>query len=415
MIPKRTGLVPVIVLLSIFCGPKVLCAQNGWLGSWAASQQRPEPQNSLAPDDLRDATLRQVVHLTVGGRELRLHLSNRFGTAPMHIASVHIAQTRAGAPGSIKTETDKPLTFSGVPDVTIPAGAEYVSDSITYPVTPLSDLAISIHFDAPPQDQTGHPGSRATSFLAHGDLVAAADFPAETKRVEHWYFIAGIDVPAPQNAAAVVVVGDSITDGHGATTNGNDRWPDILARRLQSSPTLRSISVLNQGIGGNRLLLDGLGPNALARFNSDVLAQPGVRYVIVLQGINDLGTLTRLAEVSPAEHEALVHNMIGAYKQIITRAHTHGIKVYGATILPFGGSGYYHPGPNNEADRQAVNKWIRTPGNFDAVIDFDKLTRDPEHPDRMLPAFDSGDHLHPGPAGYSAMGEAVPLSLFDLK
>jgi lysophospholipase L1-like esterase len=173
--------------------------------------------------------------------------------------------------------------------------------------------------------------------------------------------------------------------------------------------------VLNQGIGGNRLLLDGLGPNALARFNSDVLAQAGVRFVIVLEGINDLGTLTRLAEVSPAEHDALVHNMISAYKQIITRAHTHGIKVYGATILPFGGSGYYHPGPNNEADRQAVNKWIRTPGNFDAVIDFDKLTRDPEHPDRMLPTFDSGDHLHPGPAGYSAMGEAVPLSLFDLK
>jgi lysophospholipase L1-like esterase len=333
----------------------------------------------------------------------------------MHIASVHIAQPRAGVPGSIKTETDKLLTFSGAPDVTIPAGAEYVSDSITYPVAPLSDLAISIHFDVPPQDETGHPGSRATSFLAHGDLVAAADFPAETKRVEHWYFIAGIDVPAPQNAAAVVVVGDSITDGHGATTNGNDRWPDILARRLQSSPALRSVSVLNHGIGGNRLLLDGLGPNALARFNSDVLAQAGVRFVIVLQGINDLGTLTRLAEVSPAEHEALVHNMIGAYEQIITRAHTHGIRVYGATILPFGGSGYYHPGPNNEADRQAVNKWIRTPGNFDAVIDFDKLTRDPEHPDRMLPTFDSGDHLHPGPAGYSAMGEAVPLSLFDLK
>ena len=414
-IPKRTGVVPVIVVLAIFSAPEVLYAQNGWLGSWAASQQRPEPQNSLATDDLRDATLRQVVHLTVGGRELRLHLSNRFGTAPMHIASVHIAQPRAGASGGIKAETNKPLTFNGTPDVTIPAGAEYVSDSITYPVAPLSDLAISIHFDMPPQDQTGHPGSRATSFLARGDLVAAADLPAETKRVEHWYFIAGIDVSAPQNAAAVVVVGDSITDGHGATTNGNDRWPDILARRLQSSTAQRSISVLNHGIGGNRLLLDGLGPNALARFNADVLAQAGVRFVIVLEGINDLGTLTRLAEVPPAEHKALVHNMIGAYKQIITRAHTHGIKVYGATILPFGGSGYYHPGPNNEADRQTVNKWIRAPGNFDSVIDFDKLTRDPEHPDRMLPAYDSGDHLHPGPAGYSAMGEAVPLSLFDLK
>jgi len=415
MLARKSGLFLVVVFLSIVSISQISCAQNGWLGSWAASQQRPEPQNSLAVDDLRDATLRQVVHLSVGGKELRLHLSNRFGTAPVHITAIHIAQPGAGASGGIKAETDKALTFSGTPDITIPAGAEYISDSIAYPLAPLSDLTISIHFDVPPQDQTGHPGSRATSFLAHGDLVSAPDLPAETKRFEHWYFISAIDVPAPRNAAAVVVIGDSITDGHGATTDGNNRWPDILAKRLQSSATQKSIAVLNHGIGGNRLLLDGLGPNALARFDSDVLAQAGVRYVIVLEGINDIGTLTRTAEVSPEENDALVHNMIGTYQQIITRAHTHGIKVYGATILPFGGSGYYHPVAKNEADREAVNEWIRTPGHFDAVIDFDKLTRDPENPDRMLPKYDSGDHLHPGPAGYSAMGEAVPLSLFFLK
>jgi lysophospholipase L1-like esterase len=170
--------------------------------------------------------------------------------------------------------------------------------------------------------------------------------------------------------------------------------------------------VLNHGIGGNRLLLDGLGPNALARVDHDIIAQAGVRYVIVLEGINDIGTLSRTAEVPPAEHQALVHRMIAAYEQIIARAHTHGIAVCGATILPFVGSGYYHPGASAESDRQTVNEWIRARGHFDGVVDFDKITRDPEHPDRMLPQFDSGDHLHPSPAGYKAMGEAVPLAWF---
>jgi lysophospholipase L1-like esterase len=208
------------------------------------------------------------------------------------------------------------------------------------------------------------------------------------------------------------VLGDSITDGHGATDNADDRWPDRLADRLQASPEGRRFSVLNQGIGGNRLLLDGLGPNALARFDRDVLAQAGVSHLIVLEGVNDLGTLTRDAPASPEEHAALVQRMIGAYQQIAMRARARGVRVIGATILPYGSSGYYHPTPLNEADRQAVNRWIRTPGAFDAVIDFDAVTRDPSRPDRMLPAYDSGDGLHPSPAGYRAMGDAVPLSLF---
>jgi lysophospholipase L1-like esterase len=247
--------------------------------------------------------------------------------------------------------------------------------------------------------------------VAHGDLVSEASLP-DAKTVEHWYQISGVDVVGTEKAASVVTLGDSITDGHGATTNGNDRWPDVLAQRMQAEKSTRMAGVLNEGIGGNRLLLDGLGPNALARFDRDVVAQTAVRAVIVLEGVNDLGTLTRDAEVSDAEHAALVARIEAAYSQMIERGHAHGIRVIGATILPYGGSNYYHPGQKNEADRQAVNAWIRDAGHFDAVVDFDKLTRDPEQPDRLLPAYDSGDHLHPGPAGYKAMGDAIPLALF---
>jgi lysophospholipase L1-like esterase len=386
-------------------------AEGSWVGSWAASQQIPEPQNALASEDLRDATLRQIVHLSVGGPVLRVHLSNAFGTAPLHFASVHIARPVSAGAAKIDPASDKALSFSGSSDVIVPAGAEFISDPIDYPVAAGSNLAVTLHLDAPPAQETGHPGSRATSYLVHGDQVSAADLP-DAKKVDHWDQLAGVDVIAPSNATAIVVLGDSITDGHGATTNGNDRWTDVLAQRLQSSPATRSLSVLNQGIGGNHLLTDGLGPNALARFDRDVLAQTGVRYLIVLEAVNDLGGLTRNGEVSAAEHSALVRRIEEAYQQIVLRAHAHGIKVIGATILPYTGSDYYHPGPSSEADRQAVNQWIRTPGHFDEVVDFDKVARDPAHPDRLLPAYDSGDHLHPSPAGYSAMGAAVPLSLF---
>ncbi|MBV9436412.1 MAG: SGNH/GDSL hydrolase family protein, partial [Acidobacteria bacterium] len=216
-------------------------------------------------------------------------------------------------------------------------------------------------------------------------------------------------------ARSVVTLGDSITDGHGATTNGNDRWPDVLAERLRSNARTRDVGVLNHGIGGNRLLLDGLGPNALARFSSDVIAQTGVRYLIVLEGINDIGTLARDHEVPQAEHDALVRHMIAAYEQMMVRARAHGIKTIGATILPFAGSGYYHPDETSEHDRQAVNQSIRARGHFDMVVDLDKVTRDPQHPDRLLPAYDSGDHLHPSPAGYRAMGNAFPITLFVMK
>jgi lysophospholipase L1-like esterase len=213
--------------------------------------------------------------------------------------------------------------------------------------------------------------------------------------------------------AAIVALGDSITDGHATADNSNTRWPDDLALRLVSSPQTWALSVLNAGIGGNRLLLDGLGPNALARFDRDVLAQTGVRYLIVLEGVNDLGTATRLAPISAAEHTVLIHQIIAAYEQMILRAHAHGITVVGGTITPYMGSDYYHPAAVSEADREAINAWIRQPGHFDAVVDFDRAICDPAHPERMLPAYDSGDHLHPSPAGYRAMAAAIPLALFE--
>jgi lysophospholipase L1-like esterase len=402
----------LILLSVVFCLGKTAADYTpAWVGSWAAAQQLPEPQNALNPEDLRNATLRQIVHLSIGGSAIRVHISNAFGTAPLHLNSVHIARPRSTNSAAILPNTDRALTFHGASDVTIPPGAEFISDPVNFPVQPLSDLAISSYYDTPPVQQTGHPGSRATSYLAKGELVSASDLPS-ARKVEHWYQIGGVDVTASPAAASVVTLGDSITDGHGATTNGNDRWPDVLARRLQQSQLPGDVGVLNQGIGGNRLLDNGLGPNALARFDRDVLAQPGVKYLIVLEGVNDLGGLARSGDVNPAEHAALVQRIIATYEQMIVQSHTHGIKAIGGTILPYVGSDYYHPAAADESDRKAVNAWIRSAGHFDAVIDFDRVMADPAHPDRLLPAYDSGDHLHPSPAGYAAMAAAIPLSYF---
>jgi len=395
----------------MLCSGIAVAASPIWVGTWATSQQIPEPQNALLSADLTDATLRQIVHVSMGGTALRVHLSNAFGTRALHITSAHIARPVASGSSAIDPSSDRALLFNDSPEIVIPPGAEYVSDAVTYTLPALSDLTVSIHVEAEPGQQTGHPGSRQTSFYAAGDLTAAADLTS-AKKVDHWYILSGIDVQANPGAYSIVTLGDSITDGHGATTNGNDRWPDVLARRLQADAGTRGVGVLNQGIGGNHLLTDGLGPNVLARFDRDVLAQAAVRYVIVLEGINDLGGVARDANATQRTHDELVHRMIGAYEQIVARAHAQGIKVYGATVLPDHGSDYYHPDATSEHDRQLVNAWIREPGHFDAVIDLDKVMADPANPQQLAPAFDSGDHLHPGPAGYEAMGRAIPLSLF---
>jgi lysophospholipase L1-like esterase len=402
-------------ILSVLAALAVLAfggsaAAERWVGAWAASQQVPEARNALPPEAMTDSTIRQIVRVTAGGPQLRIRLSNVYGTAPLTFSRVRVARPVAAGSPAIDSATDRAVTFNGRADVIVPAGAEYLSDPVDLPVRALDSLAISFHLPQPPATQTGHPGSRTTTFYVRGDHVAAAELPGAGK-VVRWYQLSGIDVPAAPKSAAIVTFGDSITDGFGVGPDRNERWPDFFAERLQADPKLRHLSVLNHGIGGNRLLNDSLGPNALARFERDVLNQTGVRYVIVLEGVNDLGTSTQDGPISAEAHARLVADMIGAYRQMVARARARGIKVIGATILPFAGS-FYKPAAANEADRQALNAWIRQPGNFDAIIDFDALMRDPAQPDRIKAGLDSGDHLHPSIAGYRAMADAVPLSLF---
>lgn len=372
-----------------------------WRLAWASSQYVAEGENALPAETYKDRTLREIVRTTLPGTALRVRLSNAFGTAPLAIGGASVAHSPDNKGTAV--ESLHPLTFDGARSVIIPAGADMLSDAVTLTTPAFADIAVSIHYTAAPPVQTGHPGSRATSYLAPGNQVDAPMLTGATT-ADRWFNLSAVDVRNCEAKPVVLALGDSITDGRGSTTNGNDRWTDVLARRLNGRA-----AVINRGIGGNRLLLDGLGPNALARLERDVLSVPGVTHLIVLEGINDLGTSTRDAPMDEAGHKALVAQMIGAYRQIVERARTHRIKVIGGTIMPFMGFSGYHPDAANEADRQAVNAWIRAPGNFDAVVDFDAVTRDPAHPDRLNPAYDVGDHLHPNPAGYKAMGEAVPL------
>lgn len=400
-----------LAALALMGSPLLATAQDDrWVGAWASSQMIAENEHALPDGAMDGVTLRQVVRLTLGGERLRVRISNAFGDQPLHIASAAVAHPSAPDGSAVAPGSSRPLTFSGRTDAVIPAGAIFVSDPVAFRAWALSHLAISLHVaDAPPR-LTAHPGARATSRMAPGDQVGAARLSGE-QTFTRWYLLSGVDVLGPPGAGAVVVLGDSITDGYGVPPDSDARWTDVLAERLQGDPRTARLSVLNQGIGGNRVLRDGLGPNAMARFERDVLGQTGVEYLIILEGVNDLGVLTRDAPATAEAHAQLVDQMIAAYAQMTARARERGITVIGATILPYGGSDYYHPDALNEADRQAINAWFRTPGNVDAVIDFDAVMRDPQRPTHLRPEYDS-DGLHPSIAGYRAMGEAVDLGLF---
>jgi lysophospholipase L1-like esterase len=372
-----------------------------WVGTWACSPQHADADISPPSAALADSTLRQIVHVSIGGTKIRVRFSNAFGNSALTIASAHIARA---ANGKLQSPTDIPLTFHEQASVTIPVGALMYSDPVDFDLPPLSDLVVTIHLASVPESMTVHSGSRATSYFVHGDAVSVREWPSP-QSANHWYFLNGVDVAVVKSSSSVVVLGDSITDGKNSTTNGNGRWTDELARRLHANKHTASVGVLNEGIGGNQLLHDGLAPNALARLDRDVLAQTGVRWLIVLEGVNDIGTCTNTCNLNTTAQD-----MIAAYEQIILRAHSHGIRVYGATILPFGGS--FYASPDAEHTRQSVNRWIRTGGRFDAVIDFDAVTRDPKSPANLSSAADSGDHLHPGDAGYKVMGDSIILKLF---
>lgn len=387
--------------------PESASAGCPWRAAWASAQMLPDAANALPAGALADGTLRQIVRPSIGGARLRVRFSNVFGKTPLRIGGATLARSADNSRPDIVPATRHPLRFSGKAGAVIPPGGEWLSDPLDWAFGAFEDLAVSIHILADPDGQTSHPGSRATSYVVRGDATAAASLPG-ARPVDHWYFLSGIEVASCTAHGGIVVLGDSITDGRGSTTNGNDRWTDFLARRLAGRA-----AVLNQGIGGNRVLLDGLGPSAMARLDRDLLAQPGIAHAIILEGINDIGVLTREKPVSADEHRALVEQVTGAYAQIVARARARGIKVHGATILPFMGNEYYHPDAAAEADRQAINAWIRTPGHFDSVIDLDLVMRDPARPAYLNPAYDTGDGLHPNPAGFRAMAEAVPLALFE--
>jgi len=400
------GLVGFAGLLLGCTGPAPAGPADRWIGTWASAQQLTEPHNLPPAPGLAGQTLRQVVRPTLAGHRLRVTFSNVFGDGPVTLASVQVALSAGDS--AIQPASARSLTFNQSPSATIPPGAMIVSDPIFFVVTPSANLAVTVQFATVPPAITGHPGSRMTSFIQAGDAVAAPALPG-AKRTDHWYFLSGIEVETDSSAAAIAVLGDSLTDGRGSTTNQNDRWPDRLSHRLQANPTTAHIAVLNQGLGGNRVLRDGLGPAALARFERDVLAHPGVRWLIVLEGINDIGTA--VAARAKGEPAATAADLIAAYQEMITRAHARGIRVYGGTIMPFEGFATYY-NATSEADRQAVNAWIRTSGAFDGVIDFDAIARDPANPSRLSAAVDGGDHLHLSAAGYKIIAEAIDLSLF---
>jgi lysophospholipase L1-like esterase len=389
-----------------------------WVDTWVSMPQLTEPGNMPPPPFtgtnvvLANSTVRQTVRISVGGQRMRLRISNAFGGAALPITAVSVALPSAGQAGvsAIQPGTVRAVTFHGQPSATIPVGAQLVSDPFDLNLESRSNLTVTMYLaqGQASTNITSHPGSRTTSYLLAGNQLDAEDLPGATP-VNHWYFLSGLEVLARRTVAGVVMLGDSFTDGRGSTTNGNNRWPDQLLDRLQSDRRTAGIAILNQAAGGNRVLNDGLGPNALARLDRDVLARSGVRWLIVFEGVNDIGT----AAATDAAQRKVADDLIAAYDQIIVRAHAQGIRVYGATLLPFGGNtGFDDPTGFRETARQTVNQWIRTSRQFDSVIDFDRVAQDPANPRQLLATFDDGDHLHLNPIGYKALADAVPAHLF---
>lgn len=396
---KITGIILIVILLAVCCGKIYASEENKhWVGTWGCALQLTEPYN-LPPDPgLTGNTLRQVVHVTAEGRHLRFKVSNEYGETSLTLNSVHFALS--SGKGSIDPDSDIVLTFDGMESVTIPAGQKITSDEFNYDLPALSDVAVTIHFGDTPDNVTGHPGSRTTSYILTGDATARETMP-EAAKTDHWYYIEGIEMLACECHRSVITLGDSITDGRGSTTNGNNRWPDNLARRLQDNWTTRNVSLINQGIGGNAVVSGGLGPTAIERFDRDVLDQEGIKWIIVLEGVNDIGG---------SQDESVADDLIEAYQMFIEKAHSEDLLIYGVPILPFGGSQY--DSPMHEAARQEVNDWIRTSGRFDAVIDLDAAVRDPENQSILLEEYDSGDHLHLSVEGYQRMADMIDLELF---
>jgi lysophospholipase L1-like esterase len=397
-------------------------SSDDWVGTWAAVPTA-VPASGVALLD--NQTFRQVVHTSIGGDEVRVRLTNEFGTQPLVIGEAHVALRAPGAPGSsdIVPATDRTLTFGRRTSVTVPAGAPVESDPARLRLPAGADLVVSVYLPRRTPVTTVHGFSFQDNVVAAGNVTGARTVTASST-IAQWYFLSGVAVRSrTKDAASIVALGDSITDGAQTQTNANHRWPDLLWQRLRAAPGVPQRGMLNLGIAGNRLLHDPnppagdpaegfaalFGESALRRFDRDVLAQPQARFVIVLLGVNDIGHPGTVAPVTEAVTAA---DLIGGYRQLVARAHVAGLKIFGATILPFKDDtlGFYNPA--HEQTRQQANRWIRTGGEFDAVIDFDAATHDPADPLRLRADFDSGDHLHPNDAGMAAMAAAIPLRLF---
>jgi lysophospholipase L1-like esterase len=384
-----------------------------WVATWSAAaspQLTSESERTKSHLELENQTIREIVHTSIGGNMMRLRLSNQFGHEPVDIGAVHVATCAAGT--QITPGSDRAVTFGGKSAFTIPSDAPFLSDPVNLNVAAASNLCISLFIPKKTTAAGIHYSAQQKNFIASGDATGAENFPDATT-VTAWFFLAGVDVAAPESIA-VVAFGDSITDGAASTVGANHRWPNILADRLLAAH--KNVGVVDEGIGGNRILHDagekviGFGVNALARFGRDALTVPGAKYIIVLEGINDLGHAGNSAPISEA---VTAEDLIAGLKQMIERAHEHQLKIVGGTLTPFQGCpfpGYYTP--EKEKERERLNDWIRSSGAFDGVIDFEKAVQDPAHPLRMLAIYDSGDHLHPNDAGYKAMGNAVDLALF---
>jgi lysophospholipase L1-like esterase len=372
-----------------------------WIGTWGAAPAGP----TLGPrtKTFENQTLRLIVHSSIGGKRVRIRLSNEMGKTPITIGAAHIALRANGA--DIVAASDRALSFSGNASITIPPGAPVLSDPIDLAVPAQSDLAVSVYLPGAVGATTMHSTASQTSYISQpGNFTAEAKLPTKGT-IAAWPFLTEVDVEG--DGAAIVAFGDSITDGFRSTPNTNTRWPDLLTRRLQGDHAAANLGVVNRGISGNRLISDPpegslAGRNALERFDRDVLATAGTRYVAVMLGINDIG--------HSSESPISANDLIAGYRQLIARAHAQGIAIFGATLTPFEGAKYFSP--EKEQLREAVNNWIRSNKELDGVIDFDKAIRDPAHPSRFLSSYDSGDHLHPSSVGYQAMADAVPLALF---
>ncbi len=408
-----------IAVIAAVCAASVSLGQTSsaekWVTTWTTAQQlvaptgppRPArqrgPEASNLPASMADQTVRMVAHVSLGGSRIRVELSNMLNAQPLEIGAAHLAVARTG--GEIVDGTDRVLKFGGSATFTIPPGAVAVSDPVDLQVAPLSDVAVSLYLPG----ETGTPASHTvglhTAYIAKGNV---AGFPAmrEPTTMFAYAWLAGIDVAEPRDAYTVVALGDSITDGFATTRDANMAWPALLAKRLKETKSTQHVAVVNQGISGNQVLRDGAGISALARLDRDVLTRPGVKWVVLLEGINDINIRTRPGGANPLTAEEL----IGGYRQIIERCHAQGIRVMGATLTPSEGVPTFSEG--GEEVRVAVNGWIRAKGNFDALVDFDAVLRDAQHPGKLKSEADSGDHIHPNDAGNQLMADAFDVGVF---